>query len=142
MDWTVADYHHANHNPVLEVNGQSGTSPILIDVEVGKTVLLDASHSQDPDGQNLRYNWFHYSEAGVADGDLAAITIAGADTPRAIVTATAVCRPKWLPTSKPCSGSGRADVILSVTDDGSPPLTSYRRVVLNVRTSPAHEKTD
>ena len=38
MDWTIKDYSDANHNPLVEVNGQPGTAPILIDAEVGKAV--------------------------------------------------------------------------------------------------------
>ncbi len=133
MDWTVADYKHANHNPVVQVNGQSGTGTLLLDAEVGKPVVLDASGTRDPDGQNLRYAWFHYAEAGSTDGNLAAITITGADTPKATVTATATCRPRWI-AGRACPPSpGIAHVILAVTDDGSPSLTSYRRIVLTVR---------
>jgi Protein of unknown function (DUF1593) len=132
MDWTVADYKHANHNPVVEVNGQAGTAPIVMDAEVGKPVVLDASGSKDPDGQTLHFAWFHYAEAGGTGTNLADVTITGADMAKAQVTATAVCRPKWLPIGT-CSGSGTAHIILAVTDDGSPRLTSYRRVILTVR---------
>jgi hypothetical protein len=136
MDWTIADYAHANHNPVVEVNGQPGTGSITIDAEVGKPVVLDASQSHDPDGQSIRYHWFHYAEAGSADGNLAAVTISGADTPRAIVTPTAACRPQWLPMPGRCAGIGTAHIILAVTDDGSPRLTSYRRIILHVHAAP------
>ena len=62
MDWTIADYALANHNPLLEVNGQAGTDPIVIDAEVGKPVLLDASRSRDPDGQGLHTTGFTTSK--------------------------------------------------------------------------------
>jgi hypothetical protein len=132
MTWTVADFAHANHNPVVEVNDEAGTAPIYVDATVGQPVILDASRTHDPDGQKLQYNWFHYAEAGSTDGNLSAITIAGADTSKVTVTPTAVCRPKWLPLGPPCSGTGTAHIILAVTDDGSPRLTSYRRVILTV----------
>jgi len=125
VSWTVADYAHGNHNPIAEVNGHSGTAPILIDADVGKPVVLDASASHDPDGQRLHFSWFHYSEAGSASGPLAGVTLSGTDTAKAVVTPTAACRPLWLGAAPPCPGTGTAHIILAVTDDGSPPLTSY-----------------
>jgi hypothetical protein len=132
MTWTVADFAHANHNPIAVVNGQAGTAPIELDVTAGETITLDASQSSDPDaGQTLKYHWFHYGEAGWADGNLAAVTLTGADTARVTVRADAPCRPMWLPLV-PCKGPGVAHIILAVTDNGSPKLTSYRRVILHV----------
>jgi hypothetical protein len=116
---------------LVEVNGKPGTAPIELDVEVGKPLVLDASRSTDPDGQPFHFHWFHYAEAGSADGNLAAISLADAETPRATVTADAVCRPMWLPLM-PCKGDGTAHIILAVTDEGSPQLTSYRRIILHV----------
>ncbi|MBI5282611.1 MAG: DUF1593 domain-containing protein [Candidatus Solibacter usitatus] len=133
MDWTVADYRRANHNPVVVVNGQGGTAPILIDAEVGRPVALDAGESRDPDGHTLHYRWFHYGEAGSTGANLAAATIAGSDGPKAVVTPTAVCRPQWMAGRGRCSGAGTAHVIVEVTDEGVPRLTSYRRVILTVR---------
>jgi hypothetical protein len=105
---------------------------VEMDVRVGQTITLDAGQSSDPDGQAIHYHWFHYAEAGLADGNLAAVTLTGADTTRVTVHADAACRPFWLPMI-PCKGDGAAHVILAVTDEGSPQLTSYRRVILHVR---------
>lgn len=133
MDWTVKDFAHANHNPIVEVNGHAGTAPILMDATVGQPIELDASQSKDPDGQKLHYSWFHYGEAGLADGELATLTIAKADTATATVTATASCGPMWLPLRKTCPGGvGTAHIILAVTDEGTPSLTSYRRIIFTV----------
>jgi hypothetical protein len=132
MDWTVTDFAHANHNPVVSVNGDKGTAPVVMDVEVGSPVTLDAGASRDPDGQRLHFRWFHYMEAGTSGTNGAALEIAGGDTAKAVVTATSACRPLWLP-GRPCSGAGTAHVILEVTDEGTPRLTSYRRVILNVK---------
>ena len=133
MDWTVKDFAHSNHNPMVEVNGEAGTAPVLMDATVGQPVELDASHSKDPDGQKLHYSWFHYGEAGLADGELATVTIENADTAKATVTATASCSPLWLPIRKMCPAQpGTAHIILAVTDEGTPSLTSYRRVILTV----------
>lgn len=132
MDWTVADFQHANHNPVVIVNGDKTTAPVIISAEVGKPVTLDAGMTSDPDGQRLHFRWFHYQEAGTVGTNAAAVTIDGADSSKAIVTPTAVCRPVWLSGRFPCSGTGTAHVILEVTDGGTPRLTSYRRVIFSV----------
>jgi hypothetical protein len=138
MTWTVADFAHANHNPVAVVNGQSGTAPMEMDVRVGETVSLDGGQSSDPDRQQLHFHWFHYGEAGLADGNLAALTLSGSDTPRVTIRADAACRPLWLPLI-PCKGDGTAHVILAVTDEGSPRLTSYRRIILHVHGTAANQ---
>ena len=85
----------------------------------------------------MRYNWFHYFEAGSTGTNLSDVTITGANTAKATVTATAVCREPWLPGFVKCTGNGTAHIILAVTDDGSPQLTSYRRVIVNVRPATA-----
>lgn len=132
MDWTINDYRHANHNPVLEVNGEAGTAPVVLDATVGQAVALDASRSSDPDGQPLQYRWFQYAEAASTGASLAAVTLSNADAPKTVVTPTATCRPLWLKMNAPCPASGIAHIILAVTDNGSPRLTSYRRIVLQV----------
>lgn len=132
MSWTVEDFAHASHNPVVDVNGNVGTAPIEMDVEVGQPIVLDATRSSDPDGQTLHFRWFHYAEAGSADGNLSAVTLTDADTPRSTVRADAVCRPNWLP-MMPCKGTGTAHIILAVTGDRTPRLTSYRRIILHVQ---------
>lgn len=134
MDWTIKPYKEANHNPVLVVNGSDGTAPITIDAEVGKSITLDASATRDPDGNKLTYKWFHYEEAGYTgrSTNMAAVTIARSDAASTTVTATAACRPVWMPMNRPCP-TGIAHIILAVTDNGSPALTSYRRIILNVR---------
>lgn len=132
MDWTISDYRHANHNPIVEVNGHPGTETIVIEAQVGQPVVLDAAQTRDPDGQTLHYTWFHYAEAGSTGTNLAAVTIAGAETSKAVVTPTAACRPLWLPMPARCSGARTAHIILVVTDEGTPRLTSYRRIILNI----------
>jgi hypothetical protein len=138
MSWTVADYKHANHSPIAVVNGKSGTEPVEINVKIGQSITLDAAQSSDPDGQLIHYHWFHYAEAGLADGNLAAVRLTESDTARVIVRADAACRPFWLPVI-PCKGDGVAHIILAVTDEGSPKLTSYRRVILHVRSGTANQ---
>jgi hypothetical protein len=138
MTWTVADFKHANHNPMAVVDGKSGTEPIEMDVKTGQSITLDAGQSSDPDNQPIHYHWFHYPEAGLEEGNLAAVMLTGADTARVTVRADAACRPFWLPII-PCKGDGVAHIILAVTDEGSPRLTSYRRVILHVRGGAANQ---
>jgi hypothetical protein len=138
MSWTVFDFAHANHNPVVEVNGRAGTAPIEMDAEVGQAIELDASRSSDPDGQALHYHWFNYAEAGMADGNRSAVTLSGAETTHASVRVDAVCQQPWLPLV-PCRGDGTAHIILAVTDEGVPRLTSYRRIILHIHAAEAEK---
>jgi hypothetical protein len=133
MAWTVGDYAHANHPPIAIVGNDATIAPIHVDATVGLPLKLDASGSHDPDPhQTLAYHWFHYQEAGLADGALADLTLANADGPTLAITPNATCRPAWIPAYLPCPDTGTAHLILAVTDSGTPPLTTYRRIVLTV----------
>ncbi len=135
MDWTVEDYAHANHNPVLVVNGQGGTAPLDINADPGNTLTLDASGSYDPDKQQLHYHWWVYEEAGLSGTHGAQVAISNPNSQRAQVEVKSPCRDAWIPGLLPCKGDGVAHILLEATDEGSPRLTSYRRVVLHVRAS-------
>ena len=161
MDWTIADVAHANHNPDVVVNGVEGKAPLMLDATVGTPVSLDASKSRDRDANQLRYSWFFYPEAGsglpnVAGGrrgggsDSAAgqggppaqappaagrgsgippAPPGGRPTPTLRLSVTNAATP--VATVTP-NTAGVAHVILAVTDNGTPSLTSYRRVVLTI----------
>jgi Protein of unknown function (DUF1593) len=119
MDWTIKDYQHANHPPDVVVNGVSGKDVLYLNAVVGQPVSLSAAGSSDPDGNQLQFHWSAYNEAGYhvffQPGPTATVT--GADNLAATVTVNA---------------AGSVHVILAVTDNGTPNLTSYRRVILNV----------
>jgi len=66
------------------------------------------------------------------DESHAAVTVSDSEQPKATVTATATCRPGWLDRKTGCPATGTAHIVLAVTDDGVPRMTSYRRVILNV----------
>jgi hypothetical protein len=135
VDWTIQDFAHANHNPLVVVNGIAGRTPIEMEVNADQTVTLDATGTSDPDGQALTYKWFVYSEPGLAVIRGADLTLVDDDKSIAKVKAISTCRPTWLQLAgKPskCSSSGVAHIILAVTDSGSPRLTAYRRVILKV----------
>jgi hypothetical protein len=132
MDWSIKDFAHANHNPMVVVNGKAGTEPVELSVDAGRTITLDATGSSDPDqGQSLTYNWFAYSEAGLTGTHAADVAIKDAGSPKATIEIKSPCRPLWLP-GFPCRGAGVVHIILAVTDSGSPRLTSYRRIILHV----------
>jgi hypothetical protein len=132
MDWTIKTFKEANHSPLVSVNGR--TDPIYFEAPVGLPITLDASLSRDPDGHKLTYHWFHYEEAGFVPGaNMAEVKISQGTTSKATVTGTSACRAVWRPINRPCP-AGVAHIILAVTDNGSPALTSYRRIILNVRT--------
>ena len=133
MDWTVKDFAHTNHNPVAVVNGKPGTDAIEMDADAGQTVTLDAAGSSDPDGQKLHYKWWVYPEAGLNGTQGADVTIAGQDQPQAKVSVNSPCRAVWIAGLIPCRGDGVAHIILEVSDEGSPRLTSYRRIVMHAR---------
>jgi hypothetical protein len=151
MDWTVKGVRDANHNPVVIVNGQSGKAPIAIEATVGVPLTLDAAGTRDPDGNALKYIWFFYPEAGtgipgqpVVIGGFRAIFDGGAPGEGGITSALQGSLPVPTPrvTLQGASSvrvtvtprvAGTAHVILAVEDDGSPTLTSYRRVIVTIK---------
>src|SRR5262249_23162303 len=87
MDWTIHAVADANHNPIVDVNGNSGTAPIYLDATVGRPITLDATATRDPDsGQSLKFSWFQYAEAGSADAHLSDLKIENAASPKATIT--------------------------------------------------------
>ncbi|HSW46762.1 MAG TPA: nucleoside hydrolase-like domain-containing protein [Phycisphaerae bacterium] len=121
MDWCVLPFDHANHEPVAHCNGDASLRVLRLPVEPGANIALTAAGSSDPDGDRLDFRWWTYHEAGTFPGEP---RIEGATRADAVV-------------SIPREAAGRAiHIILEVTDTGRPPLTAYRRVVLEVHGEP------
>ena len=112
MDWCTMDFDRANHPPVAGVAG-----PLRRSIRAGDRIVLDASSSSDPDGDELSYEWFHYPEPGSFDGRL---ELTNADSDRVSLAAPSV--------SRDCT----AHIILVVSDNGTPNLFGYKRIVLNI----------
>ena len=134
MDWTIKEVAQANHNPALVVNGVDGKAPLMLNAVVGTPVTLDASKSSDRDKNTLQYSWFFYPEAGSGlpgagrGGGGFGGGGRGAPTPRITIANSTAAVATVTPNT-----AGVAHVILAVTDNGVPALTSYRRVILTVQ---------
>lgn len=126
MDWTIKEVAQANHNPGVVVNGIEGKAPLTLDAVVGTRVVLDASKSSDRDQNTLQYSWFFYPEAG------SGLPGAGGGRPVASPRITITNSNAAVATVMP-NTPGTAHVILAVTDNGVPALTSYRRIVLTIQ---------
>ena len=121
MDWTIKPYAGANHPPVPKLGHAA-----QLNAKPGERVELSAEGSTDPDGNTLSYAWFYYDEAGTFTTANARsgnpVKIEGADQPHA-----------WF--KVPTSGvlrTGTMHFILAVTDNGTPALTRYQRVIVTV----------
>lgn len=119
MRWATTDrFEAANHRPVAIVNGEHSLRCLYVDTKAGETLTFDASKSEDVDKDNLSYNWSVYAEPSTYKGKVA---VKGGKLPFCHLTV-------------PRDASGKTiHLILEVTDDGTPNLTAYKRIVLRVR---------
>jgi len=111
-DWCVRDYEHANHPPQARVEG-----PLDRIARAKERVQLSAKPSTDPDGDTLRFTWWQYTDV---DSCEAAV---GISTKQSDSIASFVV---------PDEPDKTIHMILEVTDDGNPPLTRYRRIVVRI----------
>ena len=141
MQWTLTgDTGAANHAPVVFVNdSDGGPAPLLIEAEGGETVVLDASKSYDPDGDALTFKWFQYREPSTVQGlvppMIPNIDIVDLDPARPGTKVQITVPPYHVSGLEQLSGQPVAKgheyhFVLEVKDNGTPPLTTYRRVVV------------
>jgi hypothetical protein len=112
MDWCVKEFKDANHPPVAKVKGAR-----VREVKPGETVKLAAT-TTDPDGHKLTYKWWQYA---AADSAAATVTIANNES---LDQASFVA---------PDEPGKQVHIILEVTDNGTPPLVGYQRVICNIK---------
>jgi len=124
LDWCVADeFAAANHQPAPHCQGDATRDVLRLQVPAGSSITLDAAGTSDPDGDGLAYYWFVHPESGTYGGPAA---IRNHDQPQAELFV-------------PADAAGTTiHAILQVTDDGQPPLTHYRRVVVTAASGATH----
>ncbi|KAK5064969.1 hypothetical protein LTR84_000804 [Exophiala bonariae] len=141
IQWTLGkDARTCNHAPVAIVNdSQGGPEPLLIEAEAGSTVQLDASASYDPDGDELSFSWLQYKDVTATqwwvDAEVESCRIEDVDE-----KASGKVVSVHLPPASKCAVdmfTGKAKergqvlhFILQLKDHGTPPLVTYKRVVI------------
>ena len=113
MDWCVKNYKEANHPPIVKLS-----HPETLTVKSGEHFELDARLTEDPDGDALSFYWMQYPEVS--------------SYKRKIVREP--CNVSWLFDMKApkVTKPETVHIILKVTDKGSPQLTRYKRVIINI----------
>ncbi len=111
LDWNLKEPGGVNCRPNARLEGYPGIQPIVIKVEAGQKVRLDASPSFDPDQDELIFEWFWYSESGEYGG-------LNAGRPLLVIQVPEDIR------------NNEIHMILRVKDKTEMPLESYRRVIL------------
>ncbi len=121
LDWCIKARAQANHAPRVGLNDTHGKDILRLSVRPGQTVSLDARGSRDPDGDELLWEWFVYSEAGTYSG---AVSWTNPSPTQALLHI-------------PADAAGKSiHALLAVRDRGEPPLAAYRRAVLQVVAAP------
>lgn len=117
MDWCLRNARQSNHNPTAVINGDHTKNVIYAVASPGQKVDLSANNSADPDGNALTYNWWRYKEADDYQGEIILQNSASKNAHFIV----------------PRDGrAGVVHIILEVSDNGLPSLTSYRRAVIQI----------
>jgi hypothetical protein len=113
LKWSVTPkYTGANHLPVVQIEG-----PLHVLASPGETIKLTGTVS-DPDGNKLSVSWWQF-QVGTYPGKISFSNMNSEQT-KILIPKDAI--------------SGQTiHVILEVTDNGSPSLTAYERVIITVK---------
>ncbi len=112
-DWCVKPYGEANHPPVVMLKNK-----LDMKVKSGETVKLSAKETRDPDGDKLTFKWWQYREAGTHNG-IVIIKDSGKEDASFTVPEDA-------------AKGNTIHIICEVQDSGTPQLTRYQRVVVQI----------
>ncbi len=111
MEW--AEKGSGNLNPYVVINGKAGDGAITIKAKAGDRISLDASASNDPDGDALSFRWTQ--QEGIGDSEVS-ITAPGSAKTEVII-------PDGF-------GGEPLHIICEVHDNSIYALPAYRRVIL------------
>lgn len=113
MDWCVKPYGEANHPPQVILAHEA-----KFKAKKGQTVRLSAKGTKDPDGDKLIYKWWQYREPGTYKGK---VNLQNANTQQASFSVPGDAK------------KGQTiHIICEVVDNGTPPLTRYCRVIVEL----------
>ncbi|OQV06971.1 hypothetical protein CLAIMM_11467 [Cladophialophora immunda] len=141
MQWTLhPDFSRANHAPVVIVNkSTTGPEPVFMEAEAGSIIDLDASESYDPDGDDLNFHWSHYKDVTASqwnvDFEVATVEFENLGKTGVRVRARLPSPEKCAVdrfTGKPQENGQVMHLILAISDNGVPSLTSYKRIVVQI----------
>jgi Protein of unknown function (DUF1593) len=113
MKWSVTPtYAGANHEPRVTIRGSA-----RISARPGETLRLEGTAS-DPDGDALAVRWWRWKDVDTYPGDVSL------SDPTALATRLEV--PNDATTGQ------TIQLVLEATDNGTPPLTRYQRLIVSV----------
>ncbi|MEO8712686.1 MAG: nucleoside hydrolase-like domain-containing protein [Parafilimonas sp.] len=113
LKWSVIPkYSDANHAPVVTIE-----EPLNVLASPGQTIRLNGKVS-DPDGNNVSIKWWQFmvgtypNKIGISNANTASAKVA---IPKDAIAGQTI------------------HIILEVTDNGSPSLTKYQRVIITIK---------
>ena len=114
LKWSVTPtFAGANHEPMVRING-----PLSVSARPGGTVRMEGA-TADPDGNAVSVRWWQYRSAGTYPGEV------NISEPASLAIVVRV-------PADAVSGQ-TIHLILEGTDNGTPALTRYQRVIVTVR---------
>lgn len=117
MQWSACSYYNeANHHPIIEYKNDSSKEAVCLSAKPGETLHLDVAGSYDPDGDSLSYQWIYYQEPSTYNNK---IDLTTNDS-------------KMIFKIPEDAGNTILHIILRLTDNGVPALSSYKRFIIYV----------